>query len=1027
MLSVAHISNILERAGALPVYQVAILDFLNRAKVAEDIAGPQWSATGPVIDDPNRFAGKKVGGKGYDIGITVAQRILDEREKRGGLFASLDELAGIPYFGEDKFHDLVYTFVWRRSPIPTGLGEEFDNYIKALGVLELSQLQARKSNTEVLSSVRKLNLDTTTRSNPNSNLNWDDVIPGAADAQPPLSWGLQPTQNQAANTLRRLQSVKVGENPFDAPVLLAGLDARNHAATVRLGSLPARVDSNVQFATFLQGIANATYQYIARYGSSQVSINAEAVIAAYQDAFPLGALIATADAHAIDYEPQHTLSWNMLRYYTTRNGPIKRRFVNLAQSIGLGELKEGLFTGDTRSLREALTLQTLHTAMKILSDNGGGGQVQTMLSRKDSDPTYSAYKNIAGYLTDKFIDEMNLRVSLELFQPAILSWNRLEGRPRTKNLNRALRAEVRDPLWFLARQWQVGEFEGEDTGSAIEMRVDMETVPVNRYSLRKGIAHPYDGLPPVEAIVEREMVDFDLTTSQEMGRHWEKLVRRHLNAFTPADINLVLGQYKANVSLHFTLPTPVANYPEVYSDSARVRRYKSIGGGRLLNGGALYKAVKAGGTGSATTLYLSGPAAAAPIAARIEDARLDFIGWFERVYNQPMSAADDAWAPSNLEYQAQFSAPASSGTRTVLTADEYAQGHLDWYSFDIETDATKSHASLRAAGADGSLIERRTVTVLPGDLRFPGMPLARWWEFEDWKVDLGNIVADTTDVPKLLQAEFALIYSNDWMLLPHDVKVGSICNIKDVVVRDVFGQYTKVRAAGYGDNTDWQRWTMYNLTRRGATPTLADTRLFVPQAVIKTMESEPLEKVTFLRDEMANMVFAIESIIQDGFGGGRDGTEAANQLHDYLVRTAPPYVPPAPPVANTAEIAYKLGTTVPENWIPFIPVRLGGVMSHEIQLRRAAMPRIIPGLPTVRIRPRTDLLKEGYDPSIPKWFPYYVFEEEVPRSGAIVTRTWQRTRGMDGKVYTWLGRRKQNGRGEVNSGLEYDLIEQRKV
>lgn len=34
--------------------------------------------------------------------------------------------------------------------------------------------------------------------------------------------------------------------------------------------------------------------------------------------------------------------------------------------------------------------------------------------------------------------------------PTVGVWNRLEGRPRTTDFARALRAEVRDPLWLLA-------------------------------------------------------------------------------------------------------------------------------------------------------------------------------------------------------------------------------------------------------------------------------------------------------------------------------------------------------------------------------------------------------------------------------------------------------------------------------------------------------------------------------------------------------------------------------------------------
>ena len=35
----------------------------------------------------------------------------------------------------------------------------------------------------------------------------------------------------------------------------------------------------------------------------------------------------------------------------------------------------------------------------------------------------------------------------------------------TMSFDRALRVEVRDALWMLTRQWQTGEFQGEDAGS----------------------------------------------------------------------------------------------------------------------------------------------------------------------------------------------------------------------------------------------------------------------------------------------------------------------------------------------------------------------------------------------------------------------------------------------------------------------------------------------------------------------------------------------------------------------------------
>jgi hypothetical protein len=113
---------------------------------------------------------------------------------------------------------------------------------------------------------------------------------------------------------------------------------------------------------------------------------------------------------------------------------------------------------------------------------------------------------------------------------------------------------------------------------------------------------------------------------------------------------------------------------------------------------------------------------------------------------------------------------------------------------------------------------------------------------------------------------------------------------------------------------------------------------------------------------------------------------------------------------------------VDENWIPFVPVHIPGD-NREIQLQRAAMPRIIEGdrhLP-VKIEPVTGLLREGLDAD-PKR-SYYVYEEEVPRTGVRVYRSYQRARWYGGRVVTWLGTRKQTGRGSGSSGLVFDYLE----
>jgi len=113
--------------------------------------------------------------------------------------------------------------------------------------------------------------------------------------------------------------------------------------------------------------------------------------------------------------------------------------------------------------------------------------------------------------------------------------------------------------------------------------------------------------------------------------------------------------------------------------------------------------------------------------------------------------------------------------------------------------------------------------------------------------------------------------------------------------------------------------------------------------------------------------------------------------------------------------------TVPENWIPFIPVHVKKSY-REMQLQRAAMPRILEGdtEKPERIRPRTKLLRYGLDQT--SRAAYKLFEEEVPRAGIRVYQSYQRTRWYRGRIYNWLGIRKQIGRGEGSSGLCFDQI-----
>ena len=79
---------------------------------------------------------------------------------------------------------------------------------------------------------------------------------------------------------------------------------------------------------------------------------------------------------------------------------------------------------------------------------------------------------------------------------------RLEYAVTGKDISESLSCRLADPLWMIARQWQVGEFDGEDAGSAILARVSTEWLPLDEAG-PPGHAAPLSGSAG-EAVVEAE-------------------------------------------------------------------------------------------------------------------------------------------------------------------------------------------------------------------------------------------------------------------------------------------------------------------------------------------------------------------------------------------------------------------------------------------------------------------------------------------------------------------------------------------
>jgi hypothetical protein len=571
--------------------------------------------------------------------------------------------------------------------------------------------------------------------------------------------------------------------------------------------------------------------------------------------------------------------------------------------------------------------------------------------------------------------------------PTVMMWNRLEGRPRTADFSRSMRAEVRDALWLLARQWQLGEFQADDAGSPVETRLHVESRRLTRFRPRDAPATALDEALPLEATVERRPLRLALDLRLAMGRRWLALaapIHDYRDAF--------VERYP------FELPDPddpadaaICAHPEAWAAVAAVA-------GRAMDGGALYEHLTADSDNHAYDLM----AVLDEHKPELDAAAARFVDWFRRLIEQP--ATEDAWDPQRLEYRFACAAPDGDGEQT-LVAEGYAGGRLDWPSVDYDPEAPELGAADRAAP-----VTTHTYAGIPAAAEFDGMPNLRYWAFEDGRTNLGAVKPDTTDLAKLLFLEYGLVFANDWFLIPCEIPVGSLARVRGLSVSNVFGERFWIEAAGSRAGESWQRFAMFTHEAAG---------LAILPTVPKVQESDAIEQVALVRDEMANMVWGIELRVPLASGRVLRGAEAAAQtlaLYRRLLGEVS-----ETPVEPAASIRYRVMNTVPENWIPFVPVHVPG-SNREIQLQRAAMPRILEGDPDppAKVRPRTSLLREGLDRTPAE--PYFVHEEEVPRAGVRVAQAYQRTRWRDGRVVLWFGAHKSTGRGEGSSGLAFDRL-----
>jgi hypothetical protein len=258
----------------------------------------------------------------------------------------------------------------------------------------------------------------------------------------------------------------------------------------------------------------------------------------------------------------------------------------------------------------------------------------------------------------------------------------------------------------------------------------------------------------------------------------------------------------------------------------------------------------------------------------------------------------------------------------------------------------------------------------------------------------------------MMMIEYASSYGNDWFVVPLMLSVGSINRIESLVVTDSFGVRTLVKPIGASGatNGNFAMWQHAAVQRAGSDmgELIQRNLLFLPPTLGRIIEGAALEDVLLMRDEMVNVAWAIERSVESPIERPRI----------YQAPTSPQSDASTTTPADTAP-QYLLASTVPENWIPLLPVQQktndGKVISR---LKRGAI--LKPDGSMVGNHAKGQVLNASGD--------LLLYDEEVPREGVHVTRSRKMARWIDGSTWVWTAFKKEVGRGEGSSGLQFDQL-----
>lgn len=523
---------------------------------------------------------------------------------------------------------------------------------------------------------------------------------------------------------------------------------------------------------------------------------------------------------------------------------------------------------------------------------------------------------------------------------SITTWVRLEPQARDADMTPGVEARLHDPLWLLARQWQLGELDGEDGGSAVIARARYDVGRVHALAAAGGAPAPYDpaALPLAAAIEAAGRAGAapvaDVRAQADAGRHLaRRLGRARLDAHVPA----------------FVRAFPIAAPDDALDETDR--RFVAAVRGRAPDGDAAAAALRPHLPGLPPELDVGADTAAvAAVCAQ-------WLAWYDAREVQPPAGA--TWKRDRLEYAATLHA-SLAGREVALDVREHHGRPLDWARFE-----------LRDVDASSSPPVRGVAAAVPSTVAYRGMPARRYWELEDGAVDWNAVDAGPGDAARMLLVDFAIVFSDDWSIIPIDVDADTLVRVTSLVVTDTFGVRTRVDAAAGG------RWRMFTCDAEGAPVLFA-------AAPPPPLAGPTLDEVIVVADEQANVAWAIERASARADGDGRTVPADA--------------VPPAP---DGETPRYRLGTHVPAGWHPLVP-------RADRRLGRAR----VPGLDRA---PRTALVAGLRE----------LAADELATGVARLSSRYRLARRADGRVFVWRAYDRETAPrvSMPPSGLVFDTVE----